>query len=235
VAALMVGALFWRSLVLAFLAGAALYVGMVFTPAVAVVAFMVLLWYGLARRTEWGRRLTRQPGQVTLTAVAGTGLLGFAVPLAAAWFFLHFDAISTWWQSMASNARFNRVTGRSYLPWVLYNPVDFLMFLGVGLSSLLVVAVVGLLRGLRTWRQWDPLTIGLAVYVLVLLVLNLSGANAGETARLWMFLMPGAALLAVPALERLRPGSKRVILVVLLCQALQAFLFKLYLNVLFIT
>jgi hypothetical protein len=50
-----------------------------------------------------------------------------------------------------------------------------------------------------------------------------------------MFLMPGAALLAVPALERLKPAGSRVILVVLLCQALQAFLFELYLNVLFIT
>lgn len=235
VAALMVGALVWRSRVLAFLAGAVLYGAMVFTPVMAVVVVAVLLWYVLARRSDWGRRLTRGPGQAPLPVVAVTGLLGFAVPLAAAWLLLHFDAISTWWQCLASNARFNRVTGRSYFPWVLYNPVDFLMFLGVGLSGLLVVAVAGLVRRVRSWRRWDPLSLGLGVYVLVLVLLNLSGANAGEVARLWMFLMPGAALLAVPALERFKPAGSRVILVVLLCQALQAFLFELYLNVLFIT
>ena len=236
VAALMVGALVWRSRVLAFLAGLVLYASMVFTPVLTVVAFAVLVWYVLARGSQWGQqRLTRGPGQPELKAVAGVAFLGFAVPLAAAWFLLHFDAISTWWQCLASNARFNRVTGRSYLPWVLYNPVDFLMFLGVGLSGLLVVAVAGLVRRVKDWRQWGPLALGLGAYVLVLLLLNFSGANAGEVARLWMFLMPGAALLAVPALKRFGPAGNRVILGVLLCQALQAFLFKLYLNVLFIT
>jgi len=235
VAALCVGALVWRSRVLAFLAGLVLYGSMVFTPVLTVVVFSVLVWYVVARGSDWGKRLARRPGQPELKALAGVGLLGFAVPLATAWFFLHFDAISTWWQCLASNARFNRLTGRSYLPWVLYNPVDFLAFLGVGLSSLLVVAVAGLVRGVRNWRQSSPLALGLGVYVLVLLLLNLSGANAGEVARLWMFLMPGAALLALPALERFGPAGNWVILVVLLCQALQAFLFKLYLNVLFIT
>ena len=219
----------------AVLAGLVLYASMVFTPVLTVVAFAVLVWYVLARGSQWGQRLTRGPGQPELKAVAGVALLGFAVPLAAAWFLLHFDAISTWWQCLASNARFNRVTGRSYLPWGLYDPVDFLMFLGVGLSGLLVVAVAGLVRRVKDWRQWSPLALGLGAYVLVLLLLNFSGANAGEVARLWMFLMPGAALLALPALERFGLAGNWVILVVLLCQALQAFLFKLYLNVLFIT
>ena len=234
VTVLLVGALVWRSLTLAFFSGLALYGAMVFTPAVAVVVFMVLLWYAAARWTEWGRRLRRQPGQASLAGLVGTGFLGFGVPLVLAWVLLSFDALSTWWQVMASNARFNRLTGRSYLPWVLYNPVDFLMFLGVALSGLLVVGVAGLLGRLRAWRHWDPLTVGLGAYVVVLLLLDLSGANAGETARLWMFLMPGAALLVAPTLERFGSGSGWVLLVVLLSQAVQAFVFKLGLNVLFI-
>lgn len=236
VAALGVGALVWRSPALAFLAGLFLYAAMVFTPAVVVVVFMVLVWYAAARWTEWGRRrLPRQPGQASLARLVATGLLGFGVPLAAAWFFLHFDALSTWWQTMAANRRFNRLTGRSYLPWVLYNPVDFLMFLGVGVSALLVVGVAGLVGRLRAWRRWGPLAVGLGAYVAVLLLLNLSGANAGETARLWMFLMPGAVWLGAPVLERFGTGAPRVLLVVLTCQAVQAFVFKLCLNVLFIT
>jgi hypothetical protein len=163
------------------------------------------------------------------------GILGFATALAALWVFLQFNAVATWWECLRSNARFNRVTGRSYLPWVLYNPVDFLMFLGVGLSALLLVAGASVVRRLRAWRQWSPVTLGLAVFVLALLLLDVSGMNTGEVARLWLFLMPGAALLAAGALERFGLAGRYVLLVVLVCQAVQALIFKLYLNVLLMT
>jgi hypothetical protein len=233
--ALLVGALVWRSSILAFLAGVALYGVMVFSPALALAAVPVLFWYGLARRTEWGARLRRRAGQAMLVQVVGVGLLGFAAALAALWALVQFDALSTWWECLRSNARFNRVTGRSYLPWVLYNPVDFLMFLGVGLSALLLVGAAGVVRRLRAWRQWDPVTLGLLAYVLLLLLLDVSGMNTGEVARLWMFLMPGAALLAAPVLETFGPASRYVLIVILACQAFQALVFKLYLNVLLMT
>ncbi len=235
VAALMVGALVWRSKGLAVAAGAVLWVAMTFTPVMMLVVFVVLLWYVLVRLVGGGSGLERGPGQAAIATIVTTGLVGFAVPLAVVWLVLGFDSISTWWQCLASNVRFNRLTDRSYWPWVLYNPVDFLMFLGVGLSALLVLATVGLVRGLRRWRELGPVGLGLLALVAVLVVLNVSGANAGETGRLWMFLMPGAALLAVPALERLGPGAELVLVAVLLCQAVQACVFKLYLNLLFMT
>ena len=234
-AALMVGALVWRSALLAFLAGVALYGVMLFSPALALAAVLVLLWYGLARWMVWGERLRRRPGQASLLQVVGVGILGFATALAALWVFLQFNAVATWWECLRSNARFNRVTGRSHFPWVLYNPVDFLMFLGVGLSALLLVAGASVVRRLRAWRQWSPVTLGLAVFVLALLLLDVSGMNTGEVARLWLFLMPGAALLAAGALERFGLAGRYVLLVVLVCQAVQALIFKLYLNVLLMT
>jgi hypothetical protein len=235
VVALMVGALVWRSSVLAFLAGVALYGCLLFSPALALVAVLVLLWYGLARRTEWGQRLRRRPGQASFLQVAGVGVLGFAVALTALWFFLQFNAPATWWECLRSNARFNRVTGRSYLPWVLYNPVDFLMFLGVGLSALLLVGAAGAIRRLKAWRRWDPVTLGLAVFLVALLLLDVSGMNTGEVARLWLFLMPGAALLSARAVEGFGAAGRYVLLVVLACQAFQAVVFALYLNVLLMT
>jgi hypothetical protein len=162
-------------------------------------------------------------------------MLGFAAALALLWVFLRFNALATWWECLRSNARFNRVTGRSYLPWVLYNPVDFLMFLGVGLSALLLLAVAGVLRGVKAWRRWDPMTLGLVVLVLALVALDVSGMNTGEVARLWLFLMPGAALLAAGTLERFGSAGRYVLLVVLACQGLQALVFKLHLNVLLMT
>jgi hypothetical protein len=168
-------------------------------------------------------------------ALTGAGLLGFGVLLAFSWTFLRFDAISTWYQCMASNARFNEYFSRSHLPWVLYNPVDFLTFLGAGVSVLLMLSVVRMAPAIKAWRSWDPMTLGLGVTILGLFLLNLSGANSGETARLWVFLMPGVAMLGVAATGRLKPWDDRLLLAVLLWQAVQAFVFKLSLNVLFIT
>jgi len=236
VAALMVGALVRRSVPLALLAGLALYLGMFFTPAMVVVVVLVLVWYGLARWSDWGKdKLARAQGRPRLAAVVAAGLLGFGVLLAFLWTFLKFDAVATWYQCMVSNARFNEVFQRSYLPWVLYNPVDFLMFLGTGVSVLLVLGVAWTVGRLKAWRRWDPVTLGLGVFVAGLLLLDLSGANSGETARLWMFLMPGAVMLSLPVLERFEPLEERVILVVLFLQVVQAFVFKLSLNVLFMT
>jgi hypothetical protein len=234
-AALMVGALVWRSGLLAFLAGVALYGVMLFSPALALVAVLVLLWYGLARWTGWGERLRRRPGQASFLQVLGVGILGFAIVLVVLWVFFQFNAVATWWECLRSNARFNRLTGRSYLPWVLYNPVDFLMFLGVGLSALLLAGTAGVLLRLKAWRRWDPMTLGLAVFVLALLALDVGGMNTGEVARLWLFLMPGVALLAACALEGFGSAGRYVLLVVLACQAFQALIFKLYLNVLLMT
>jgi hypothetical protein len=109
------------------------------------------------------------------------------------------------------------------------------MFLGVGLSALLLVGAAGALRRLKAWRRWDPMALGLVVFVLALLALDVSGMNTGEVARLWLFLMPGAALLAARTLEGFGSAGRYVLLVLLACQGLQALVFKLYLNVLLMT
>jgi uncharacterized membrane protein YoaK (UPF0700 family) len=56
-----------------------------------------------------------------------------------------------------------------------------------------------------------------------LLVLDLSGKNLGEIARLWILMMPFASLAAAAALCRDRSGAAGIVLVVL--QAVQSLVF----------
>jgi hypothetical protein len=132
--------------------------------------------------------------------------------------------------------------GRSYHLWLLYHLYDFFVFLGIPLALLFVLAVVRGLqeslrcisRGLRVARRVprpgpavDALAIGLGIG---LLILDLSGTSRGEVARVWLFLTPFAALVAVRGLARLRVGPMAIAFVGLLL-ALQLFTFNAFLRV----
>jgi hypothetical protein len=77
---------------------------------------------------------------------------------------------------------------RTYWKWGLYNPVEFAFFLGVPISLWTLAGLRGSFA-----RSW----------MLSLLLLNLSGTVLGETGRIWLFLMPPAALIAAARLGQL--------------------------------
>jgi len=68
--------------------------------------------------------------------------------------------------------------------------------MGLPVAIMLVVRLTSEARGLCAHGRFDPLAI---TWLVIVLVLNFSGLNLGEVARLWLFLMPlGAALAAEP-------------------------------------
>jgi len=82
---------------------------------------------------------------------------------------------------------------RTYWKWVFYNPVEFACFLGM---PVVIWAAAGLgdirSRGLRGGFAFG--------WLMTLVLLNLSGWVRAETGRLWLFLMPPAALIAAHCL-----------------------------------
>lgn len=96
--------------------------------------------------------------------------------------------------------------GRSYLIWLFYNLYDFLTFLGLALSTLLIISVARAVRRLRE-RRLTAAEILPSAFILTLLLLNLSGVIRGEVGRIWLFLMPFGALAAAgaPPSEKLLP------------------------------
>ena len=91
-----------------------------------------------------------------------------------------------------------RSIARSYSAWVVANPIEMTLALGLAASAW---ALIGLLAPRRAPRAaWAALA--------VLLVLNFSGRNLSEVARLWLPFMPPLLTATGPGLARLGGGRR---------------------------
>jgi hypothetical protein len=173
-----------RRLTLAFLAGLLLGVGMQFTLAflpIGLIVAVVLLGTGNDFRRDW------------LMAVLATGA-GFLAVTLAVWAVTKADPFVIWWWNQKNHARFYSEYPRSYRAWVVANPIELFVALGLPVS---VWAVAGVGRS----------RVGL-VTVAVLAVLTLTGKNLSEVARLWLPFMPALLVAAGAGMSRLGAGPK---------------------------
>jgi len=93
--------------------------------------------------------------------------------------------------SVAVHRQVLATAGRSYWLWLPMNLYDFLLFMGPALATMSVAAIY---NGLEQQR-WPALPQGLVIGLLVIVaLLLLSGSTRGEVGRIWVFLMPLAAL-----------------------------------------
>lgn len=190
-------------------AGALLGVSLLISLGSAAGGLVALLYVALAARDG---ALSRREAVAVLAALAvGTVAVLLAISLAG---------LQTWPVLRACLAAHESGPGgtghRPYLPWVLVNPLDYLLLLGLPLAA---VAIEGALRG----DLGEPSLVRLSRAALLgLVLLDLSGTVKGETERLWMFFNPwlaaSAAAAAVGRSERFWP---------LLCQPLQLLLMAL--------
>jgi hypothetical protein len=98
---------------------------------------------------------------------------------------------------------------RSYPLWLVFNPLDFAMFLGLPLALSGLWALRGTLRGVcarAPLAPLDRLRLALAGGLAMLLLL---GATRGEVGRLWTPLMPFVLLAALPE-DAPGPGAASV-------------------------
>jgi hypothetical protein len=129
---------------------------------------------------------------------------GFLLPWIALAVIAGYDPWSAFREAMTQH-RAIAVTPRSYSTWLVWNPYDFVLLLGVPVVGLAAAALRP--RGERAERsqalRW--LTWGWWALLAVLLV---SGTVRGEAGRIWLMLMPFACLLAAAAAaERWSPRS----------------------------
>ena len=130
----------------------------------------------------------------TLAVMTPRWLIAFALGSASVWLVYALayqvnplDVIST-----GARLAFESTTGaRTYGVWLVWNPVEFAMFLGVPLTLILS-------RLRRPARTPAPLTVAALG---ALLALNVSGSVRGEVGRLWLYFGPLLALMALPRAE----------------------------------
>ena len=169
----------WR----AALAGVVLAVGMQGTLAFLPVGLAVAILQLWQPDLSWRRRAVR-------VAATGAGFLGLTGLL---WGASGADPFAIWWVNQANHARFYRENPRSYLAWVIANPVELAIALGLPTAIAAIVAFVGRSAPRSAWAV-----------VIVLGLLNLSGKNHSEVARLWLMFMPGLCVAAAGTLGRFR-------------------------------
>ena len=175
-------------LVLAVSSGLVLALGTFFTLAFLPVGLMVALVIVLAPEVS----LRRKAG-----LILGVGS-GFLTVTVLGWIITGAEPITVWTWNLKNHARFYVEYPRTYLAWVIVNPVELAVALGLPTA---VWCIVGLSRPVCVPRAaW--VTVG------VLFLLNLIGRNMGEVARLWMLFLPPVLTAAGEGFARLEAGPR---------------------------
>ncbi|MFH1905531.1 MAG: hypothetical protein ABIK53_08440 [bacterium] len=128
----------------------------------------------------------------------------------------------------SENARLDIIRGevarRTYWKWLLYNPVDFFLFVGIPISVLSFRSIYSIIKS----GKIEASNILSVAFFSILFLLLFSGINRSEVARLWMFLMPFPALIAA---SQIKTKTSSAFLILLSLQILQTIVFKLFINV----
>ena len=209
-----------KNVYIAALSGVLFFVCMGFTLAfLAALAIPVAATaiYWLTARDKW-------LGTTNILRIAVPVAAGFGLLALVAWLVTGYDAFGSWARCYRNNKQFNLDSTRGYWPWLLYNPIMFVLFMGGPSATLWLAGTAASVR--RSWRRgqvvgrdWLPLC--LAAVILLLLV---SGVNRGEVERLWMFLMPACVLAGICGLRV--SFSARESLLLLALQAAQVAVFR---------
>ena len=209
------------SVVRGFLSGVVLFIAMQFS-----LVFLIFVPLAIAL----GMLVREEDSTVSRRAIVRgiiAGAVGFVLSIAAAYVTLGENAPAIWLACLRNNAVFNETTHRSYWAWLLVNPVDFAVFLGVPLVCF------GALRLRDEVRLSDARRVPVALVLIALLaVVSVAGVNRGEVARLWMPLMPFAVLAGAAALPRFSGAACKVFVAVCIIEFVQTAVFKLHLDVL---
>lgn len=181
------------SILRATLTGLMLWLGMflslAFLTVIAVIGVMTL-WEAWTRPAELRHRPFLQ-----LHVIVGA-VVGFAIPVLALWFSADVNLLHVWQQNFTNHAQFYTHNVRTYTSWLLVNPLELALAVGLPIAF---AAVFGSWRAVRTGAL-SPQSAPAIAFAVVWGVLWLSGKNMGEAARLWLLIMPWVVLMTAPAL-----------------------------------
>ncbi len=170
-----------------FAAGVPLSIASFFSVGNAVLMVIVGL-YGLT--WLWFQRASLRPSISLSLRLALVFALGCASIWLLYWLLYSVNPLSV--ISIGSRLAFESTTGnRSYGVWLLGNPIDFAVFLGL---PIVIVLLYNLIKRIPFPKSLLP--IALATFG-TLLLLWLSGIVRGEVGRLWIYFGPLVMLIAV--------------------------------------
>ncbi len=125
-------------------------------------------------------------------------LLAFLAATLAFWWWTGGNPFATWWWNQRNHARFYDEFPRTYRAWLVANPVELAVGLGLPI-------VVWALAGLRKPRALPGVSLAT---LSVLAFLTLGGRNLSEVGRLWLPFMPALVVSAGYGMQVVSAGPK---------------------------
>lgn len=217
----------WQRGVWAALAGAVLWIGLMFSLALLVVGVILALWTLLeswqraapptdsttagkpARNvwlSSWISTLSRPWWRSLSWEMVAGGLAGILLPSLLVWWWFDLNLANVWSINLAKHGEFYEHNTRTYLAWLLVNPLELIFSLGAPVSLLLIIPIVRLGR-LQSGDPFDRLALAVLITWALLWV---SGKNMGEAARLWIFLFPLLMLASVSGLSSSQQHDQQI-------------------------
>jgi len=133
-------------------------------------------------------------------------LAAFLVVTLVFWHYSEANPFEIWWWNQRNHARFYEEFPRSYRAWVIANPIELTIGLGIP------IALWGLV-GLAKPRGIPRVTI---VTLSILVFLTLGGRNLSEVGRLWLPFMPALIVGAGHGMRNLEAGPKSLVFTLVL-------------------
>ncbi|MCA9074428.1 MAG: hypothetical protein KDA93_05295 [Planctomycetaceae bacterium] len=198
-----------RSLIWAIAAGFVLWLALMLSLAFITIAALLVvmtLWEWFAPRQRSTPDVDDEPvwtaDQQLLLLTAGA--CGFLVP--SLWMFWRFDInlFNVWRWNLSNHALFYDHNVRTWWKWLLVNPVELALGVGLPIAALALLSM----RQLRQNGEFAARRASLPIaLVCVWGLLWLSGKNMGEAARLWVLLMPWVVMTMATSVERMVAAS----------------------------
>jgi len=192
---------FWSGLLVGFLLYAIPFVSFSMLPAVGLVGFWVVL----------DRLFSREAPEDARLAWLVLGILaGAAVMWAGGLFLLKYDPIARFTAAFSSHRALKDYVFSvpNLFQYALLNNVEFSFWAGAPLYVLALAGSAGALLSLRR-RKAGRFEIFAAAFLLTYLVTNVAGQTRGEVGRMWLFLLPPAAVIAVREAARIFKSAAR--------------------------
>ncbi|MCA9022544.1 MAG: hypothetical protein KDA74_20490, partial [Planctomycetaceae bacterium] len=130
-----------------------------------------------------------------------SGLAGFCLPILILAKVFNLNLLRVWFLNFQNHAGFYSEYTRTYWKWLLFNPLEICLALGLPVAWMVFRSLC--CRGRFNSEQsttappssLKPLLLSCG---LVLILLWLSGKNMGEAARLWLIFLPWFLLMTIP-------------------------------------
>ncbi|QDT25890.1 hypothetical protein [Gimesia panareensis] len=196
------------------LAGLLIWSGLFLTLAFLPVALCAVLYsFFCAWQQRTATPQSKFPWKRLLSA-AGWSLCGFGVPLVLLGLLFHLNLPRVWLLNLQNHAGFYAEYPRTYWKWLLLNPLEISLALGLPLTWLVVKSLCRRHFQASTAGATSPTGLSSLLFstVIVLGLLWLSGKNMGEAARLWLIFLPWLLLWTIPFWqnrEQLREQSQQ--------------------------